>query len=144
MQTPYVWKAIHCLELFSDRERLQLFSFLFTGMRFDPAVMARVQNKEHLAAQQRMISSVVHGLASPFLGSSSTSCRGRVGKHMRKGSSLCTSQSASILETQLQVGLFQPKVLVVEDPMVMVDFTREVVLLQVKLACRSIRENGRQ
>ena len=41
---------------FADRERLQLLSSPFTGMLFDPAVVAMVQDKERLAAQQRMFS----------------------------------------------------------------------------------------
>ncbi|MPC44972.1 hypothetical protein E2C01_038654 [Portunus trituberculatus] len=56
---------------FSDKEKQQLLSFPFTDILFDPAVVARVQDTEHLASQQRALSFVVWGLASSFWGSAS-------------------------------------------------------------------------
>ncbi|MPC60918.1 hypothetical protein E2C01_054978 [Portunus trituberculatus] len=44
---------------FFDREKCQLLSFPFCDVIFDPPVVARVQDNEHLASQQRALSFVV-------------------------------------------------------------------------------------
>ncbi|MPC63789.1 hypothetical protein E2C01_057891 [Portunus trituberculatus] len=91
---------------FSDREKHQLLSSPFSNLLFDPAVVARVQEDEHLAAQQRALSSVVRGLASSFRG------------------------------PLLQGDPFGPGVLAVVDPMAGVDLAREVVCSPVPVgAC---------
>ena len=84
---------------FSDRDRMQLLSSPFSDMLFDPTVVASVQDKEHLASQQRMLSSVVQGLASSFRGSSSASRRGTVRQQTRSGSAVRASSSTSVPRT---------------------------------------------
>ncbi|MPC54900.1 hypothetical protein E2C01_048829 [Portunus trituberculatus] len=62
------WLTLH---LGQTREKHQLLSSPFSNMLFDPSVVATVQDNEHLASQQHVLSSVVWGLASFFPGSAS-------------------------------------------------------------------------
>ena len=94
---------------FSDRDRMQLLSSPFSDMLFDPTVVASVQDKEHLASQQRMLSSVVQGLASSFWGSSSASCRCTVRQQTRRGPAVCASSLTSVPRTFLVAVSFQAR-----------------------------------
>ncbi|MPC58223.1 hypothetical protein E2C01_052219 [Portunus trituberculatus] len=71
--------------IFSDREKCQLLSSPFSDMLFDPPVVARVQDNEHLASQQCALSSVVRGLASSFRGSACVPCGSKIKGQTRRG-----------------------------------------------------------
>ncbi|MPC58738.1 hypothetical protein E2C01_052747 [Portunus trituberculatus] len=92
---------------FSDREKCQLLSSPFFDVLFDPAVMARVQEDEHLAAQQRALSSVVRGLASSFRGSASGSQWSKIKVQTRRGSFRSSSSSAPVPKPSATGGSFR-------------------------------------
>ncbi|MPC67955.1 hypothetical protein E2C01_062142 [Portunus trituberculatus] len=91
---------------FSDRENEQLLSSPFSDVLFDPAVVAMVQEEEHLAPQQCALSSVVWGLASSFWGSFSGPQGSKIKVQTRRGAFRSSSLSALVPRPSATGGSF--------------------------------------
>ncbi|MPC66752.1 hypothetical protein E2C01_060903 [Portunus trituberculatus] len=106
---------------FSDREKRLLLSSPFSDVLFDPAVVARVQDTEHLASQQHALSSVVWGLAYSFQGSASAPRGSKIKGQTGRGAFLSASLLAPVTRPSATGGPFESEVLTVEDIMAGVD-----------------------
>ena len=103
-----------------------LLSSPVSNRLFDPVMVAKVQDKEQAFAQQRMIASVVQGLATSVKASAAFPC-GSGGQGQSRGRPGVTASSpASTLAPPLQRGPIRPGVPAVEFSVAGVSLAREV------------------